>query len=150
MYPRTEMLDLVVIDGRRAASSRAIWSPAQIESHVADAVVLATGGYGNVYYLSTNAKGSNARPSGGPTSAAPLRESVFHADSSHLHSGLRRLSIETHSDERVASERRAHLGSKNKGDKRPPNEIPERERDYYLERRYPELRQSGAARCCIA
>src|SRR5678816_355556 len=60
MYPRTEMLDLVVIDGRaRGIVTRDLVTGA-IESHVADAVVLGTGGYGNVFYLSTNAKGSNA------------------------------------------------------------------------------------------
>src|ERR1700731_3280919 len=59
MFPRTEMLDLVVIDGRARGIVTRNLVTGQIESHVADAVVLGTGGYGNVYYLSTNAKGSN-------------------------------------------------------------------------------------------
>src|SRR5207342_3911254 len=59
MFPRTEMLDLVVVDGRaRGIVTRDLVTGA-IECHAADAVVLATGGYGNVFYLSTNAKGSN-------------------------------------------------------------------------------------------
>ena len=73
MFPRTEMLDLVV-DRRhaRAASSRATWSPARSSRTSADAVVLATGGYGNVFYLSTNAKGSQRhRDLARATSAAP-------------------------------------------------------------------------------
>ncbi|HET6580015.1 MAG TPA: FAD-dependent oxidoreductase, partial [Gemmatimonadales bacterium] len=60
MYPRTEMLDLVVIDGRARGIVVRNMITGMIESHAADAVVLATGGYGNVFYLSTNAKGSNA------------------------------------------------------------------------------------------
>ena len=60
MYPRTEMLDLVVIDGRARGIVTRDLVTGKIESHVADAVVLGTGGYGNVFYLSTNAKGSNA------------------------------------------------------------------------------------------
>src|SRR6202795_1015439 len=59
MFPRTEMLDVVVIDGQARAIVTRNLVTGQIESHVADAVVLGTGGYGNVYYLSTNAKGSN-------------------------------------------------------------------------------------------
>src|SRR5262249_22590893 len=60
MYPRTEMLDLVVIDGRARGIVARDMVTGRIESHAADAVVLGTGGYGNVFYLSTNAKGSNA------------------------------------------------------------------------------------------
>ena len=61
MFPRHEMLDLVVVDGRaRGHRRRATWSPARSSRTLADAVVLATGGYGNVFYLSTNAKGCNA------------------------------------------------------------------------------------------
>src|SRR5690606_25380804 len=60
MFPRTEMLDLVLLDGRARGIVTRNLITGKIESHVADAVVLATGGYGNVFYLSTNAKGSNA------------------------------------------------------------------------------------------
>jgi hypothetical protein len=71
MFTRTEMLDLVVVDGQAAASSCATWSPARSSRHAADAVVLATGGYGNVFYLSTNAKGCNVTATWRATSAAP-------------------------------------------------------------------------------
>ncbi len=60
MFPRTEMLDLVVVDGRARGIVTRDLVTGEIERHVADAVVLATGGYGNVFYLSTNAKGCNA------------------------------------------------------------------------------------------
>jgi len=66
MYPRTEMLDVVVVNGRaRGIVTRDMVSGA-IETHLADAVILGTGGYGNVFYLSTNAKGSNVTPVGLP------------------------------------------------------------------------------------
>ena len=101
-------------------------------------MVLATGGYGNVYYLSTNAKGSNATAIWRAHKRGALfAQSLLHADSPDLHSGFGRLSIEAHADERVAAKRRPYLGSETKGDKRPPNQIPEEDRDYYLERRYP-------------
>src|SRR4029078_12975909 len=60
MYPRTEMLDLIVIDGQAREIVTRDMVSGKIPSHVGDAVVLGTGGYGNVFYLSTNAKGSNA------------------------------------------------------------------------------------------
>ena len=60
MFPRTEMLDLIVVDGRARGIVTRDLITGKIESHLADTVVLGTGGYGNVYYLSTNAKGSNA------------------------------------------------------------------------------------------
>src|SRR6185369_14934151 len=60
MFPRTEMLDLIVIDGRARGITTRNLITGKVESHLADTVVLGTGGYGNVYYLSTNAKGSNA------------------------------------------------------------------------------------------
>ncbi len=64
------MLDLVVIDGKARGIITRNLVTGEMEWHLADAVVLGTGGYGNVFYLSTNAKGSNARPSGARTSAA--------------------------------------------------------------------------------
>ena len=106
------MLDLVVIDGRaRGIVTRNLVTGA-IESHAADAVVLGTGGYGNVYYLSTNAKGSNCTAIWRAYKrGAAVRQSLLHADSSHLHSGFRRLSIEADADERIAAQRRPHLGA---------------------------------------
>ena len=122
-----------------AASSRATWSPAKLGVHAADAVVLATGGYGNVFYLSTNAKGSQRhRHLARLQARRALRQSLLHADSPDLHPGLRRLPVQAHAHVRVAAQRRPHLGAQSKkGDKRPPDQIPEAERDYYLERSYP-------------
>ena len=97
MFPFREMLDLVVVDGvARGIVTRNLLN-GEIEAHSADAVVLATGGYGNVYYLSTNAKSAN------PTAiwrASQKRrvfcKSLFHTNSPYMHSCFRRLSIKTH------------------------------------------------------
>ncbi len=138
MYPRTEMLDVVVVDGRaRGIVTRNLVSGA-IESHAADAVVLATGGYGNVYYLSTNAKGSNATAiwrayKKGAAFGNPCFTQIHPTCipvSGDYQSKLTLMSESLRNDGRV-------WVPKQKGDKRSPNQIPESERDYYLERRYP-------------
>ena len=138
MYPRTEMLDLIVVDGRARGIVTRDLITGKIQSHFADAVVLGTGGYGNVYYLSTNAKGCNTtaiwrahKP------RRPVRQSLLHPDSPHLHSRLRRIPEQAHPDERIAAQRRPRLGALKKGDKRAPSQIPDAERDYFLERKYP-------------
>ena len=86
MHPRTEMLDLVVVDGKaRGIVTRDLRTGA-IRSHAGDAVVLATGGYGNVFYLSTNAKACNATAIWRAHAAGAIfGQPVFHADSSHVH-----------------------------------------------------------------
>ena len=138
MYPRTEMLDLVVIDGRaRGIVTRDLVTGA-IESHVADAIVLGTGGYGNVFYLSTNAKGSNATAiwrayKRGAAFANPCFTQIPPTSipvSGEHQSKLTLMSESLRNDGRV-------WVPKQKGDKRPPLSIPESERDYYLERKYP-------------
>ena len=138
MFPRTEMLDLVVIDGKaRGIITRDLVTGA-IESHVADAVVLGTGGYGNVFYLSTNAKGSNATAiwrahKRGAAFANPCFTQIHPTCipmSGEYQSKLTLMSESLRNDGRVWVPEKA-------GDKRPPNEIPESERDYYLERKYP-------------
>ncbi len=138
MVPRTEMLDLVVIDGRaRGIITRNLVTGA-IESHVADAVMLATGGYGNVYYLSTNAKGSNCTAiwrayKRGAAFANPCFTQIHPTCipvSGHYQSKLTLMSESLRNDGRI-------WVPLEKGDKRPPGQIPEAERDYYLERRYP-------------
>jgi succinate dehydrogenase / fumarate reductase flavoprotein subunit len=138
MIPRTEMLDLVVIDGRaRGIITRDLVTGA-IESHVADAVVLATGGYGNVYFLSTNAKGSNCTAiwrayKRGAAFGNPCFTQIHPTCipvSGHYQSKLTLMSESLRNDGRI-------WVPLEKGDKRPPNEIPESDRDYYLERRYP-------------
>jgi succinate dehydrogenase / fumarate reductase, flavoprotein subunit len=138
MFPRTEMLDLVVIDGRaRGIVTRDLVTGA-IECHAADAVVLSTGGYGNVYYLSTNAKGSNCTAiwrayRRGAAFANPSFTQIHPTCipvSGHYQSKLTLMSESLRNDGRIW----VPLAT---GDKRPPDQIPEHERDYYLERRYP-------------
>ncbi len=138
MMPRAEMLDLVVVNGRaRGIVTRDLVTGA-IESHAADAVVLGTGGYGNVYYLSTNAKGSNCTAiwrayKRGAAFANPCFTQIHPTCipvSGNYQSKLTLMSESLRNDGRIW----VPLA---KGDKRAPNEIPEAERDYYLERRYP-------------
>ena len=89
MFPRTEMLDLVVIDGKARGIVTRNLITGKIESHIGDAVVLGTGGYGNVFYLSTNAKGSQRhRHLARAQARRALRQPLLHADPPHLHSGF--------------------------------------------------------------
>ena len=138
MFPRTEMLDLVVVDGEARGIVTRNLVTGRIESHVADAVVLATGGYGNVYFLSTNARGSNCTA----IWRAYKRGAAFANPSfTQIHPTCIPVSGEYQSKLTLMSESLRNDGRiwvpKQKGDKRPPNQIPEDERDYYLERRYP-------------
>ncbi len=138
MYPRTEMLDLVVVDGRaRGIVTRDLVS-GKLESHAADAVVLATGGYGNVFFLSTNAKGCNVTATWrahkhGAGFANPcftqIHPTCIPVSGDHQ-SKLTLMSESLRNDGRVWVPGKA-------GDNRKPADIPEAERDYYLERRYP-------------
>ncbi|HLK18130.1 MAG TPA: fumarate reductase/succinate dehydrogenase flavoprotein subunit [Bryobacteraceae bacterium] len=138
MFPRTEMLDLVVIDGHARGIVTRNLVTGKIESHVADAVVLGTGGYGNVYFLSTNAKGSNCTAiwrayKRGAAFANPCFTQIHPTCipvSGDYQSKLTLMSESLRNDGRIWVPLKA-------GDKRPPNQIPENERDYYLERRYP-------------
>ena len=138
MFPRTEMLDLVVVDGRARGIVVRDMVTGQIETHVGDAVVLGTGGYGNVFYLSTNAKGSNVTAiwrahKRGAYFGNPCYTQIHPTcipQSGEYQSKLTLMSESLRNDGRVWVPRRA-------GDTRPPDQIPEAERDYYLERRYP-------------
>ncbi len=138
MYHRTEMLDVVVIYGKaRGIVTRDLVTGA-IESHVADAVVLGTGGYGNVFYLSTNAKGSNATA----VWRAHKRGAAFaNPCFTQIHPTCIPVSGEYQSKLTLMSESLRNDGRvwvpKEQGDKRAPGSIPEAERDYYLERKYP-------------
>jgi succinate dehydrogenase / fumarate reductase, flavoprotein subunit len=138
MYPRTEMLDLIVIDGKaRGIITRSLITGA-IEAHLADAVVLGTGGYGNVFFLSTNAKGSNTTAiwrahKRGALFANPCFTQIHPTCipvSGDYQSKLTLMSESLRNDGRIWVPR-------NKGDARAPESIPDAERDYYLERRYP-------------
>ena len=138
MFPRTEMLDLIVIDGHARGIVTRNLITGKIESHLGDAVVLGTGGYGNVYYLSTNAKGSNATAiwrahKRGALFANPCFTQIHPTCipvSGDYQSKLTLMSESLRNDGRVWVPAKT-------GDTRPPSQIPENERDYYLERRYP-------------
>jgi len=138
MDPRAEMLDLVVIDGRaRGIVVRDLITGA-VSAHAGDAVVLATGGYSNVYYLSTNAKGCNVTAiwrahKRGATFANPCFTQIHPTcipQTGPHQSKLTLMSESLRNDGRI-------WVPKKKGDTRPPHQIPEEERDYYLERLYP-------------
>ncbi len=138
MYPRTEMLDLVKIDGRARGIVVRNLLTGKVESHAADAVLLATGGYSNVFYLSTNARGSNATAiwrayKRGAAFANPCYTQIHPTCipvSGDYQSKLTLMSESLRNDGRV-------WVPKAKGDKRPSQQIPDSERDYYLERKYP-------------
>ena len=138
MYPRREMLELVVVDGRaRGIVVRNLLTGA-FESHVADAVLLATGGYGNVYYLSTNAKASNAT-----AIWRAHRKGAFFANPCFTQ--IHPTCIPVHGDYQskltLMSESLRNDGRiwvpKDPDDPRHPNDIPEEDRSYYLEETYP-------------
>jgi len=138
MFPRTEMLDLVVVNGHaRGIITRDLVTGA-ISARTADAVVLATGGYANVFYLSTNAKGCNATAiwrayKKGAAFANPCYTQIHPTCipvSGEHQSKLTLMSESLRNDGRV-------WAPKKKGDPRAPADIPEAERDYYLERKYP-------------
>src|SRR5579883_1407884 len=138
MFPRTEMLDLIVIDGKARGIVTRNLITGKFETHLADAVVLGTGGYGNVFYLSTNAKGSNCTAiwrayKRGAAMANPCYTQIHPTCipvSGDYQSKLTLMSESLRNDGRI-------WVPKQKGDTRPPDQIPEEDRDYYLERRYP-------------
>ena len=138
MFPRTEMLDLIVIDGHARGIVTRNLMTGKIESHLGDAVVLGTGGYGNVYYLSTNAKGSNATA----IWRAYKRGALFgNPCFTQIHPTCIPVSGDYQSkltlmSESLRNDGRVWVPAK-KDDTRPASQIPEAERDYYLERRYP-------------
>ncbi|MBV9677782.1 MAG: fumarate reductase/succinate dehydrogenase flavoprotein subunit, partial [Acidobacteriaceae bacterium] len=138
MYARTEMLDLIVIDGRARGIVTRHLVTGEINVHLADAVILGTGGYGNVFYLSTNAKGSNVTA---PWRAHKRGALFANPCFTQIHPTCIPVSGDYQSKLTLMSESLRNDGRiwvpKQKGDKRSPDQIPESERDYYLERRYP-------------
>jgi succinate dehydrogenase / fumarate reductase flavoprotein subunit len=138
MYSRHEMIELVIIDGKARGIIARNLVTGKLERHFGHAVLLCTGGYGNVFYLSTNAMGSNVTAAwkahrqgayfGNPcfTQIHPTCIPV----SGHYQSKLTLMSESLRNDGRI-------WVPKKQGDDRHPNDIPEEERDYYLERRYP-------------
>jgi succinate dehydrogenase / fumarate reductase flavoprotein subunit len=138
MFPRREMLDVVVVDGKaRGIVCRNLVNGA-IESYAADAVIVATGGYATVFYLSTNAVNCNATA----IWRCYKRGALFaNPCFTQIHPTCVPLLGETQSKLSLMSESLRNDGRvwvpKNKGDRRPPHQIPEGERDYFLERMYP-------------
>ncbi len=138
IYPRTEMLELVVIDGKARGIVVRNLITGEISSHTAHAVLLCTGGYGNIFFLSTNAMASNV------TAAWKVhKKGAFFANPSFIQihptcipvhdrhqSKLTLMSESLRNDGRVWVPKR-------KDDKRSPHDIPENDRDYFLERKYP-------------
>ena len=138
MYPRTEMLDVVLIDGHAKGIVVRDLVTGEISSHAGDAVVLATGGYGNVFYLSTNAKGCNVTA----IYRAYKRGALFaNPCYTQIHPTCIPVTGEHQSKLTLMSESLRNDGRvwvpKHKGDNRPPDEITEEDRDYFLERKYP-------------
>lgn len=138
MHCKTEMLDVVVIDGKARGIVTRDLITGTISTHMADAVLLCTGGYGNVFYLSTNAKACNV------TAAfrAYKRGAAFgNPCYTQIHPTCIPVSGDYQSKLTLMSESLRNDGRiwvpKQRGDQRPPDQIPEDERDYYLERKYP-------------
>jgi succinate dehydrogenase / fumarate reductase flavoprotein subunit len=139
MFPQTEMLDVVIIDGQAKGIITRSLIDGKIERHAADAVVLATGGYGNVYYLSTNARGCNVTATfraykKGALFANPCYTQIHPTCipvSGEHQSKLTLMSESLRNDGRVWVPKKAEDVAK------APSEIPESARDYYLERKYP-------------
>ena len=145
------MLDLVVSTARRAASSCRNLVTGELESHAGHAVLLCTGGYGTVFYLSTNAVNSNV------TAAwRAHKRGAFFANPcfTQIHPTCIPVSGDHQSKLTLMSESLRNDGRvwvpKTQGDKRPPAQIPDAERDYYLERRYPSFGNLVPARRRVA
>jgi succinate dehydrogenase / fumarate reductase, flavoprotein subunit len=138
MFSRHEMQDLIVVDGHARGIVTRDLVTGEVHSHLGDAVCLATGGYGNVFYLSTNAKGCNGTAiwrayKKGAAFANPCFTQIHPTCipvTGDYQSKLTLMSESLRNDGRI-------WVPKKKGDTRRPNEIPEAERDYYLERMYP-------------
>ncbi len=145
MFPRTEMLDLVVVDGHAKGIIVRDMVTGKISSHAADAVVLATGGYGNVFYLSTNAKGCNVMAAyrahkRGAAFANPCYTQIHPTCipvSGDYQSKLTLMSESLRNDGRIWVPKDTSLAEKIRTGALRPGEVQEEDRDYYLERKYP-------------
>ena len=138
MFTKHEMVDIVLVNGHAKGVIARNLITGELEKHASNAVVLATGGYGNVYYLSTNAMGSNATAAWKAYKKGAMFSNPCFAQ---IHPTCIPVSGDYQSKLTLMSESLRNDGriwvSKKKGDARTPDEIPESERDYYLERRYP-------------
>jgi succinate dehydrogenase / fumarate reductase, flavoprotein subunit len=138
MFPRAELLDIVVVSGQAKGIIVRDLVSGEITAHAGDAVVLATGGYGNVFFLSTNARGCNVS-----ATHRAYKRGAFFANPCYtqIHPTCIPVSGSYQSKLTLMSESLRNDGRvwvpKQKEDKRPPDQIPESDRDYYLERKYP-------------
>src|SRR6267154_2766860 len=139
MFPQTEMLDLVMVDGHAKGIITRSLVTGKIEAHAGDAVVLATGGYGNVFYLSTNARGCNVTATyraykKGALFANPCFTQIHPTCIPHSSEYQSKLTLMSES---LRNDGRVWVPKRKEDAKKSPHEIPEKDRDYYLERKYP-------------
>jgi succinate dehydrogenase / fumarate reductase flavoprotein subunit len=139
MFPRTEMLDLVVVDGEAKAITVRDLVTGEIRVHTGDAVLLCTGGYVNVFYLSTNAMGCSVTAiwkayKKGAFFANPCYTQIHPTCIPQAGDYQSKLTLMSES---LRNDGRCWVPKKKEDAKKPPNEIPEADRDYYLERKYP-------------
>lgn len=138
LFPRTELLDLVLVDGEAKGITIRDLVTGEVRNHVGDAVILCTGGYANVYDLSTMAMGASVN-----ANWAAYKKGAYFANLCYtqIHPTCIPQSGDYQSKLTLMSESLRNDGRcwvpKNRGENRPPNEIPEEDRDYYLERKYP-------------
>ena len=139
MYPQTEMLDLVVVDGHAKGIITRNLISGKIDKYAADAVVLATGGYGNVFYLSTNARGCNVTATyraykKGALFANPCFTQIHPTCIPHSGDYQSKLTLMSES---LRNDGRVWVPKRKEDCDKSPEQIPDNERDYYLERKYP-------------
>ncbi len=145
MYPRTEMLDIVLVDGHAKGIVVRDMVTGEISSHSADAVIMATGGYGNVFFLSTNAMGCNVTAAWraarrGALFANPCYTQIHPTCipvSGDYQSKLTLMSESLRNDGRIWAPKSAEIAAKLRSKELNPNDVAEEDRDYYLERKYP-------------
>ncbi len=145
MFSRTEMLDLVVVDGHAKGIIVRDMVSGEVSAHAADAVVLATGGYGNAFYLSTNAKGCNVMAAyrahkRGAAFANPCYTQIHPTCipvSGAYQSKLTLMSESLRNDGRIWVPKNAPIAEKVRNGELGASDVPEEDRDYYLERKYP-------------
>jgi succinate dehydrogenase / fumarate reductase flavoprotein subunit len=139
MFPQTEMLDIVIVDGHAKGIVTRNLRTGKIDNIAGDAVVLATGGYGNVFYLSTNARGCNVTATyraykKGALFANPCFTQIHPTCIPHSGDYQSKLTLMSES---LRNDGRVWVPKRKEDCPRPPNEIAQQDRDYYLERKYP-------------
>jgi succinate dehydrogenase / fumarate reductase flavoprotein subunit len=145
MYPRTEMLDLVQVDGHAKGIVVRDLNTGEISTHAADAVILATGGYGNVFFLSTNAMGCNVMAAWRAARRGALMANPCYTQihptcipvSGDYQSKLTLMSESLRNDGRIWAPKSREIAAKLRAKEMHPNDIAEEDRDYFLERKYP-------------